>query len=363
MTNKFRKEKYIKQIENKNGWSFRVRYKDIDKTFNEEDYLSSSQAFKSAVAYRNRILVEPIINKDVTVEQCYDEIDSVYVLRSETRRKLDTLYRNCISHKDSPISQITRADIIADLNKMVNEYSNDAISRTLSLWKKIYGVAIAKEYLHRDMTLNIKPPLSHKVKPKKRLELTNRETLDRLIERIEISFKSPQERSQAKYILYILYLTGMRPAELFALDKSDIDLKKRTISISKEMGSDRDRLEVVRPCKTEMSHRVIPISDVCFPYVKEAMELSDSGILFPNLKGGHYATKDLGDRYHQVGKQISIDFHFYQCRHTFITNLFMKGVDLKTIQELCGQTIDATTIGYVVSDEIRMKNAVNLLDL
>ena len=358
---RFRKEKYITQIQNKQGWSFRVRYKGTDKYFNEEDYLSASQCFKAAVTYRNRIMVEPIVHKDVSVRQCYEEIDTVYVLRSETRRKLETLFNNCISHKDTSINDVTRADIIADLNAMVNDYSTDAISRVLSLWKKIYGVAIAKEYIARDMTLNIRCPLSHKVKPKKRLELTNEETLETLANHLEKRLKLASERNQARSILFILFYTGMRPAEMFALDKTDIDLKAQTISITKEMGSDRDRTNVVRPCKTEMSHRIIPISDKCLPFISEAMKLTDSPVLFPNPQGEHYATKDLGERYHLLAKNIGIDFHFYQCRHTFITRLFMKGVDLKTIQEIVGQTIDATTIGYVVSDEKRRKNAVDLM--
>lgn len=356
---KFKKERYITQIQNKGGWSFRVRYKNIDKVFNETDYLSASQAFKSAVTFRNRIQVEPILNTGKTVNDCYEEIDSVYVLRSETRRKLATLYKNTISHKDEPVEKITRADIIADLNAMIYNYSSDAISRTLTLWRKILGVAIAKEYINRDVSINIKPPLSHKIKPKKRLELTDRETLERLADELEKRLKSPLERSQARAILFILFYTGMRPAELFALDKEDIDLKNKTINISKEIGSDRDALDVVRPCKTELSHRTIPISDKCYPYIRDA--LTDSPLLFPNAKGQHYAAKDLGERYHLIGKKVGIDFHFYQCRHTFITSLFMQGVDLKTIQEIVGQTIDQTTIGYVVSDEKRRRNAVNMI--
>ena len=39
----------------------------------------------------------------------------------------------------------------------------------------------------------------------------------------------------------------------------------------------------------------------------------------------------------------------------------MNGVDLKTIQELVGQKVDATTIGYVVSDEERRKKAIELV--
>lgn len=171
----------------------------------------------------------------------------------------------------------------------------------------------------------------------------------------------PLECKQAPLVLKLLLYTGMKPAEMFALDKKDIDLQKRIVSINKEMGSDRDNLNVVRQCKTEMSIRKIPMSDKVFEVITELMSLSNSDILIPNSKGQHYATKDIADRYHHIAKNHGVDFHMYQCRHTFITTLFMQGVDLKTIQELVGQKIDATTIGYVVSDEQRKKNAMNLM--
>ena len=359
--NKFRKEKYIQQIKYKTGWVFRVRYRDIDESFREIDYLSSSQAFKAAVSFRNDILVKGFIKREKTVRDCFDEVGDIYVLRSETRRKLAIFFEKYVSKKDVELHNITRADIIAELNIMVKECSNDTIQRVLSIWKKIYGVAIAKGYIEKDLTINIKPPLSHKLKANKRYELTNEESLNSLIEQLKKHLKSSLEAKQAECILFILFYSGMRPAELFALDKTDIDLKNKTIQITKEMGSDRDNENVVRPCKTELSHRTIPISKKCLPYIKKALEIDDSPILFSNEKGLHYASKDLGDRFHQYGKQIGIDFHLYQCRHTFITRLFMNGADLKTIQELVGQKVDATTIGYVVSDKERKNKAINMI--
>lgn len=360
MTDKFRKEKYITQIPNKNGWSFRVRYKNISKVFNEADYLSASQCFKSAIAYRNKILVEPIFATGKTVQDCFDELEYFYITRSETRRKHKNMFDLYINHKNTPIDKVTRADIQSDLNNMVESCSADLIGRVLSLWRKIFELAIAKDYVGKDVSASVKTPASMKVMKNKRMELTDEETLTKLIDRLQKRLTSPLMKAQCENILWILFYTGMRPAELLALDKSDVDLKNRTISITKEMGSDREKRNVVRTVKTEMSRRTIPISDKCLPYVQSAME-NDSPILFPSEEGEHYSNIDVGPLFHFHAKKIGIDFHLYQCRHSFITRLFMQGVDLKTIQELCGQTIDATTIGYVVSDEERRVRAVNLM--
>lgn len=358
---KFKKEKYITQIQNKNGWSFRVRYKGTDQIFNESDFLSASQAFKSAVAYRNKIVIAPVMKSGLTVRQIFDELETLFVFRSETKRKYDVVFNRYISHKDTPIEKITRADIIGDLNAMVYDCSQDVIKRALTVWRRIFQVAIAKDYVVKDVSASISPPVSHKIKPNKTLQITDEQSIDLVINNAKKYIKSPHIRNEVEYVLYTLLYTGMRPAEIFALDKCDVDLNARTISITKEVGSDRDKKNVIRTVKTEMSTRIIPISDKCFPYILKAMKLYKSPVLFPNQQGEHWSTKDFSVLLHLHAKKDGIDFHLYQCRHTFITRLFMQGVDIKTIQELCGQNIDATTLGYVVSDEQRRIRAINMV--
>lgn len=364
MKNKYRQERYITQIYNKtkDTWTFRVRYKGIDESFWEGDFLDAKDAFNKAVAYRNKLLYLPKIQEKTrkyTVQECYEQIEDIYLIRSETKRKLDCFYNNYIQCKKMNIDEVTRAHIIKDLNDMAEKCSNDTISRVFSIWRKIYGVALAKEYIDRDMTLQIQLPKSRKIKSEKRQELTDEQTINNLCELLEKGLKSPLERKQAPLMIKILFYTGMRPAEMLGLHKSDINLKKKTISIQREVDTDRNQTNV-RPCKTEMSHRVIPVNKKAITLLKKAIKLSDGEILFEK-DGGYYSSKDIGDRYHQIGIKKGIDFHMYQCRHTFITNLFMKGIDIKTIQMLVGQNVDATTIGYVVTSEERMRNAVNLI--
>lgn len=362
MKSKFRKERYIQQRCVNGVWSFRVRYNGIDKLFNEKDYLTSYQAFENAVEYRNKLLVnKEIVAKNVKVDDCFKQIEDIYSLRGQTIRKLEIIYGRYIQCKDKQLSKVTRADILNDLNAMVDTCSNDNIQRCLSIWKKIYGVGIAKGYIAADMTLQIKAPSSRKLKTKKRYEYIDEETLNKVIDLCEKKTVNKFEKQQPYYSLWSLYYTGMRPAELFALTKDDIDFKNRTINVNKELGCDRDRKVILRSCKTEMSHRVVPISDKLYPILKKAVTLHDFNILFPNDKGEYQYSAMLGSRYHLIVAKHGIDFHMYQCRHAFITNLFMKGVDLKTIQEIVGQVVDSTTIGYVVTDDDRKKIAVNLI--
>lgn len=356
--NKFRDEKHIYQSCRNGKWSFRVRLNGISKTFTSSDRVSPSLAFKKAIEYRNNLQVDRIIETPVTVDKCFDEIPSVYVIRSETLRKLTVFYNKYIHNHDTKLCDITRYDIINDLNLMVEVASDDTIQRVLSIWKKIFGVAIAKEYINVDLTLHITPPRSHLIGLEKRNELTSINCIEKLNQRIQGSKMAYNDKVVLPLMIQTLYLTGMRPSECFALLKSDVNLKKKTITINKEVGSDLNDNWVIRKCKTKESNRTIPISDRLMPILKEVLEVKGD-YLFPN--GDTYYNYTIGDRLHKLAKDIDLDFHLYQCRHTFITTLFMNGVDLKTIQELVGQKVNATTIGYVVSDEDKKKNAINII--
>lgn len=356
--NKFRKEKYISQICQKGVWSFRVRVNGNVKTFTQSNKLTPSMVFKMAISYRDKLLVEEKVEKPITVQECFNQITDIYVIRVETLRKLTIYFNKYIHPKEKELSKITRYDIINDLNSMVSIASDDTIQRVLSIWKNIFGVGIAKEYIKSDLTLHIQCPKSHLKPTSKRNELTTINCIEDLNKAIQSSQMSHNDKIVIPLMLQTLFLTGMRPSECFALEKSDVDLENKTIMINKEVGSDLEDNWIIRQCKTKESNRVIPISDKLVPILEEALK-TKGDYLFPSNES--YFNNTIGDRLHKLAKKRGFDFHLYQCRHTFITTLFMNGVDLKTIQELVGQKINATTIGYVVSDDDKKKNAINII--
>lgn len=356
---KFRKERYISQFYRNGKWFFRVRYKDISKTFDSDDYLSPNQAFNSAVEYRNRLLLDEVVETKITVNECFNEIENIFILRKETQRKYRIFYNKYIHNKNKELSKITRADILDDLNKMVDIASDDTINRVLSIWKKIFAVAIAKEYINKDITIHITPPKSHKLLEKKTLHYTDEKIVNDIVGRLKTSNISENNKKMLPLIIMTIFYTGMRPCECFALNKDDINLKKKTLRINKEVGSNKEKIWCIRICKTKESNRVIPLSNKVLPYIKIALKDNDKKLLFPNQDT--FYTNVIGLAIHRVAKSIGYDFHLYQLRHAFITKLFLNGVDIKTIQELVGQKINATTIGYVVANENLKKKAIELI--
>jgi site-specific recombinase XerD len=56
-------------------------------------------------------------------------------------------------------------------------------------------------------------------------------------------------------------------------------------------------------------------------------------------------------------------YHFHCLRHTFITNLIKKGVNINFVKEIAGHTDIETTMNYIhiVTEDLR--KAVNLITL
>ena len=79
---------------------------------------------------------------------------------------------------------------------------------------------------------------------------------------------SMDKKPEAKMAFMLLYWTGMRIGELLALTYEDIDLEKRSISISKSYQR-LDEKDVITPPKTPKSNRKITISPFLAEELKE----------------------------------------------------------------------------------------------
>lgn len=156
----------------------------------------------------------------------------------------------------------------------------------------------------------------------------------------------------------ILFWTGIRIGELLALTLKDIDLRNKTISISKSY----QRLEgedVITAPKTTKSKRVVTIPDSVVEllerYLKMLYKPSKTMRLFPYTK--HLFENDLRIYSEKAGlKKIRI----HDLRHSHASYLFNNGVDILTIAKRLGHENIETTLGiyahtYTSADEKLLK--------
>ena len=139
-----------------------------------------------------------------------------------------------------------------------------------------------------------------------------------------------------------LYWTGMRMGELLALNPKDIDLEKRTISITKSYQR-LGKKDVVSPPKTPKSKRVITIPEFLAADIKDYMdslyELQENDRLFPITK--YYLEHEMQRGIKESGvKRIRV----HDLRHSHASMLIELGFSPLEIANRLGHEKVETTL-------------------
>ncbi|NIS15703.1 MAG: tyrosine-type recombinase/integrase [Aliifodinibius sp.] len=148
----------------------------------------------------------------------------------------------------------------------------------------------------------------------------------------------------------------MRKGELENLEWSDIDLKRRKISIRAK--------EFWHP---KTGEREIPINDQLFELLsrlrKKKPRSRETDFVFIDRDGSQLKTK-LREAMIKVAKKAGIEnlTTLHALRHTFASHLIMNGVDLPTVQKLMGHTDIQVTMIYAHLAQDHLNEAVNKLD-
>ena len=140
----------------------------------------------------------------------------------------------------------------------------------------------------------------------------------------------------------ILYWTGMRLGELLALNPKDVDLEKRTISITKSYQR-LGKKDVITPPKTPKSKRVITIPEFLAADIKDYMDslydLQENDRLFPITK--YYLEHEMQRGIKESGvKRIRV----HDLRHSHASMLIELGFSPLEIANRLGHEKVETTL-------------------
>lgn len=164
---------------------------------------------------------------------------------------------------------------------------------------------------------------------------------------------------------YILIYTGMRISEFCGLTYKDVDFKRMTITISKQLQYHGANNYWIEKCKTNSGLRTIPIpkNDIelirCFKTlcsqarmrknqpevdgVKGFLYLSEAGkplVAFQWAKKFEYAVLHNNRIYKKELPKITPHI----CRHTYCSNMIKAGVNPKVVQYLMGHSSSEITL-------------------
>ena len=376
-----RKEKYVIERKTKTHHYLQISidYKDREgrrqtwsKNLNVADYETPTDAMDEAVLIRDRKLAELRSGRPIkhvpTVGDLFQRTQILFVASIKTWKRHCIAYNHSIKqYAAKPITEVKAADIQQSLNDSIKSYSADATGRVLAVWRQIYRAAIMDGIVVADQTQVVHMPRDRKpIQPKKEV-MISQEDFNSYIEWLTISkaytrdAKGKYRKARIIYILQIMYHTGMRPAEVLALSRSDFDISGRVIHVTKQVGSTATELRHIVAPKTDSSVRDVPISDALLPIVTDMLIKLPGDHPLYDIDGLPFDISYLSAFISRTSKQIGIDFNMYMCRHSLKRSMREAGVDPRIQQDILGHASYKTSIGYDRSTEKEREEALNHL--
>ncbi len=197
-----------------------------------------------------------------------------------------------------------------------------------------------------------KNPLLEVQLPKAEKKLPVVLTLAQVVEMLELPLKVEPDKQAPAWgperdaaILELFYSTGMRLAELAALDVADLDSYSDTVRVFGKGGKER----------------LLPVGAPASAAVQRYRQKAGvhEGPLFLSKLRRRITTQAIADIIEKYRKKSGLPVHVtpHKLRHSFATHLLDNGADLRSVQELLGHSSLSTTQIYTHVSIQRMKEA------
>jgi integrase/recombinase XerC len=228
------------------------------------------------------------------------------------------------------------------IRKWLISLSDDSIQNR-SINRKLATLRTFYKYLLRTGKIEENPMTSIRmVKTTKKIPQFVRESeMENLVENRKIASNFSEARDEL--ILFLLYGTGIRLAELISLQNNQVNLAAKTIRVIGKRNKER-----VIPIPGLLIDLIVTYRNFCT--VEHAnLLLTDKGEPLYPMFVQRLVKKNLGE-YSQLEKLSP-----HVLRHTYATHLLNKGADLNAIKELLGHANLAATQVYTHNSMEKMK--------
>ena len=312
----------------------------------------------------------------LATKEFFDAVDKKHLTRDAIAKKSgishNTVYQ---AFKHKPVARESAEKIALAAGISFNRaFTSSRAGRVLSnktirhhhmLISAVLNKAVEWEVIKENKARLIKPPKVEK-KDVVFLEQADVEVLIR-----ELKSAPVQEAMMVKLFL----LTGMRRGELCGLEWKDIDFEKKVLSIHRASQYLKDKGIFTKDPKTTSSKRSMPLSGTTIELLKNykawqekqkeffGIEWNETDRLFTAVNGTPIHPDTISCWFHDFIKRTGLpEVTVHGLRHTFITLMISKGIDIVTVSNLVGHSMPSTTINmYAHAVSERKASAVEVV--
>lgn len=222
------------------------------------------------------------------------------------------------------------------------QIDNRTINRKISSLKAYF------KFLQKIDVTTVSPLSMHRaLKTAKKIEIPFSELeMEKVLS--EIEYADDFEGVRDELLIHVLYVTGMRRAEVISLKVSDVDFANMTIKVLGKRNKER-----LVPMLLETKEKF----KVYLGFRKDLKEINDGSYMFLTLSGNKlYETlvyRLIKKYFREVSSKVKTSPHIL--RHTFATHLLNKGADLNAVKELLGHSSLASTQVYTHNSIAELK--------
>jgi integrase/recombinase XerC len=253
------------------------------------------------------------------------------------RHDLLTLQRHCIEQGRTAPGDIVEADIRQWASQLHRRgLAGSSIQRSLSAARSFFNYLGREQGQPRNPAASVQAPR----KPRRLPKTLDADQVNKFLSFQEDSLTARRDRAIAE----LFYSSGLRLAELAAIDTGDIDSHSRLLTVTGKGN------------KT----RTVPIGSVALEAIRRWLEVrpavaadEDSGVaLFTSNQGRRISPRSIQARLKLQGRKAGMhqDVHPHMLRHSFASHLLESSGDLRAVQELLGHANISTTQIYTHLD-------------
>ena len=253
------------------------------------------------------------------------------------RHDLLTLQRHCAEQGRTTPAEVVESDIRQWASQLHRRgLAGSSIQRSLSAARSFFNYLGREQGRPRNPAASVQAPR----KPRKLPKTLDADQVNKFLSFEEGSLTARRDRAIAE----LFYSSGLRLAELAAIDTGDIDSHSRLLTVTGKGNK----------------ARTIPVGSVALEAIRRWLEVrppvaadeDGAAALFTSNQGRRISPRSIQARLKLQGRKAGMhqDVHPHMLRHSFASHLLESSGDLRAVQELLGHANISTTQIYTHLD-------------